>query len=244
MFLSNLSIKRPVLATVMILALVTLGAVLVPPARHRHDARRGDPGAVDHDRVPRRVAGDRRARGHQADRGGGQPDLRRQARAVGLARGPLERDRRVPARGQDQRRLAGGARQDQRDPARAAGGDEGAGDPEVRLQRDADHLARGALEHPQPARPEHARRPQDQAPAREHRGGRQGQARRVLQARGGREPRPGAPRRARHGGERGGRRPAVGERQHAARPPQPRRHRDAAAGVREARATSTSTRRW
>ncbi len=33
MFLSNLSIKRPVFATVMMLALVTLGVVLVPPAR-------------------------------------------------------------------------------------------------------------------------------------------------------------------------------------------------------------------
>ena len=35
MFLSNLSIKRPVFATVLMLALVTLGRLLVPAARHR-----------------------------------------------------------------------------------------------------------------------------------------------------------------------------------------------------------------
>ena len=37
--------------------------------------------------LPRRLAGNRGARGHQADRGGRQPDSRRQARHVHLPRG-------------------------------------------------------------------------------------------------------------------------------------------------------------
>ena len=176
MFLSDLSIKRPVFATVLMLALVTLGALLLPAARRSTcspTSRSRSSPIID--RVPRRLARDRRARGDEADRGGGQPDLRRQARLLDLARGALHRRRRVRPRGEDQRRVAGGPRQDQRDPQRAPRGDRGAGHPEARHRRDADRLARGPLRRRStPARADDARRPEGQAPPREHPGRRQG----------------------------------------------------------------------
>ena len=105
---------------------------------------------------------------------------------------------------------------------------------------DADHLARGPLEHAHPEGSDHARRPQDQAPPREHR---RASARSSSSAPpSARSPSNLDPARLDAlgmGVDEVDRRPAVGERQHPARPPDAGRHRDAAARLGQARATST-----
>ena len=136
MFLSNLSIKRPVFATVLMLALVTLGIFSYRRLAVDMFPDIEFPVLSIVTALPGRLAGDRRARGHEAHRGGGQPDRRRQARLLVVARGRLLGDRRVRARGQGQRRGPGRARQDLRHPQRAPRGDRGADHPEDRHRRD------------------------------------------------------------------------------------------------------------
>ena len=81
---------------------------------------------------------------------------------------------------------------------------------------------------PLAARADDVRRPQGEAAPREHRRRRQGEPGRRLDPRGHRRSRPGDALGPRHGRRRGGRGPVGREREHAARPPDAGRHRDAA----------------
>ena len=244
MFLSNLSIKRPVFATVLMLALVTLGLfsyrrlsidmmpdVEIPILSIITVFPGASPETVERE-VTKRI--------EEAV----NPIPGRQARRLDLARGALERGRRVQPRGQDQRGVRRRPRQDQRHPQRAARRHPGAGHPEARLRRHADRLAGGALGHPVAPRPDHPGGPQGQAAPGEHPRRRQGQAGRRLDPRGRRRARPGQAGVARHGRRRGGLRAADRERQHAAGPAQRGAAPRCRCGSPASPRTSTSTPGW
>ncbi|MCK7532798.1 MAG: efflux RND transporter permease subunit [Marinilabiliales bacterium] len=102
----NLSIKRPVVATVMMLALVTLGLFSYRRLADRHDAGRRDPGPVDHhasipgaspETVEREVSQEASRRRSTRSRASSTScSTSREGLSVG--------HRRVQPRGQDQRR--------------------------------------------------------------------------------------------------------------------------------------------
>ena len=151
--------------------------LLVPPAANRHDAGRRDPGAVDHDRVPGRLARDGRARGDAARsrrRSTRSPGVKHVASISreGLSSVIVEFNLEVKINDASQEARA----KINAIAARAARRDRGADHPEARLRGDAGHLAGGPLHDARPARADDAGRPEDQAAAREHPGRRQGQA--------------------------------------------------------------------
>ncbi len=76
MFLSDVSIKRPVFATMMMVALVTLGLFSYRRLSIDQWPDISFPFIVVQTVYPGRLAGDGRARRHPQDRGGGQPDRR------------------------------------------------------------------------------------------------------------------------------------------------------------------------
>ena len=191
MFLSNLSIKRPVFATVMMLSardaghrLRTVGWPSTSCRTSRSRSSRSSP------MYPGGVARDRRARGDPEDRGGGQPDRRREARRVDLARGRVAGRRRVRARGQG--RPTRRRRRARRSPPSAATCPHAIEEPIIEkldIGGHPDDVAGGPVVDAVAARPDDAGRPEDQAAAREHPRRRQGRPGRAVDARGGRRPR-------------------------------------------------------
>ena len=140
MFLSNLSIKHPVFATMMMAALAVLGIasyrqlkvdmfpkVEIPVVTVTTIYPGAGPETVEREvtkKIEEEINTVEGVKPHRVD----------------LAGGPLEHRRRVPARGLGDQRLAGRARQDRGDPRRAAARDRGADRPAHRLRHDADPL--------------------------------------------------------------------------------------------------------
>ena len=225
MFLPNLSIKRPIFAAVMMLALVTLGIfsyrrlaidmfpdVEIPVV----SIVTKFPGASP-ETVEREVS--------KPDRGGGQPHLRRQARDVQFPgerfhRGHLfQLEVKLNDVAQEVRAKVGGIRGD------PAPGDRRAHHSEAGLCGHADRLPGRPLGEALAPGPDHPGGEEDQAALGEHL--RRGQEWIWWASPSGRSTStsiraPGSPG---HGRGRSHRRPAVGEREHPAGPPDPGRTR-------------------
>ncbi len=187
MFLSNLSIKRPVFATVIMLALVTLGLFsyrrlaidMFPDVEFPMiSIFTVFPGASP-ETVEREVL--------QAHRGGGQPHPGREARLLHLPRGPLlaswwssSSSVKVNEASQEARAKINAIRNEL---------PQGIEEPVIqKMDFNAMPIISLAVRSavPRSAGPDDAGRPKDQAPPREHPGRRQGEAGGTVQARGAR----------------------------------------------------------
>ena len=116
MFLSDLSIKQPVFATMMMVALAVLGLASYRQLKVDQFPDVELPHRDRHHRLPGRLPGDGGARGHQEDRGGHQHRRGHPARRVHVAGGPLEHRGPLPPRGLDPGGLPGHPRQGGRHP--------------------------------------------------------------------------------------------------------------------------------
>ena len=150
------------------------GDLLLPVALRRDVPECGDPGPLHRHEVPRRLPGERGARGLQADRGGRERHLRREAHLLLLPRRGFHRGGGVPPGGEDQRRDPGGAGQGERDPGPAPQGDRGSDHPEARLQRHADRLPCDPVADALAPGPDDPDREEHQTPLRGDRRRRQG----------------------------------------------------------------------
>ena len=112
MWITHVSIRNPVFATMVMVGIAVLGHLFVLAAASRADARRDPAVRVRGDRVSRRLARGGRDRRHQADRVRDQHRCRRENDPLDLARRPEPDLRRVPSCHRHDARDAGRARQD------------------------------------------------------------------------------------------------------------------------------------
>ena len=121
-WLAEISVKRPVFASVLVLSLVVVGVFAYFQLGRGPVPQGRLPDGVGHHASSRRGARGDRDRDHRQDRAGGQHHRRHRRAPLGLDRRRLPGLHPVQAREERRRRGAGGARQGQPDPARPAAG--------------------------------------------------------------------------------------------------------------------------
>ncbi len=109
--LAAICIRRPVFATMLIMALVVLGLAILPQARRRSVPEDRFPGRHHHHHAARRVARRGGDPGHQAHRRSRQHHQRHRRAALRLRRRRLAGHHRVHAREGPRSRGAGSSRQ-------------------------------------------------------------------------------------------------------------------------------------
>ncbi len=126
MWFTRVSIGNPVMAMMVMLAFVVLGLFSYQRLAVDQFPNIDFPTVVVADRLPRRLARDRRERGHQEGRGGGQHRRRHQLAVLALLRRHVGRDRRVQPRHRRPQGRRRRAREGRADPPAAARRGQGA----------------------------------------------------------------------------------------------------------------------